>query len=135
MTFQASDKNPPYGDVSSINIPFSKKKYKEILKLCNLDIGKDLDDHHISQIFVNSVYKWLKGEWSLDDLSCIGNKFWAERKDKFDELGTALYAAGESTFYVRRIYSPKRNDNKDYFSRWILDIMEYYEANRAEVVK
>ncbi len=137
MTYTAWDKDPPYEDVAKIDIPFPIEKYSKLLKLCNLEADKDLSDENIALIFVNAVFKWLKGEWSLDDLSCIGNKFWYERKEKneLDELGNALYASSEAGYYIRRIYRPEIKEKNDNFSRFVISIMKYYELNRELVIK
>lgn len=137
MTIVAQDKYEPYEDVSEIDIPFPDEKYKKLLKLCNLEEDSSLGPHQMSQIFVNAIYRFLTGEFSLEDLSSISSSLWFEIEGdsakKFDELGSALYAADEMSFYVRRIYKPGGKHGG--FERWMVEVMEYYHRHREQVVK
>ena len=53
-----------------ILVPFSDEKYSNLLNRLHLD-KKKLGSSEFQQIFVNAIYLFLKGEWSLDDLSAL----------------------------------------------------------------
>lgn len=139
MHISGSDVGPPYGDVGEINIPFPTKKCKKLLAICLLNEKSKLGPHQMSQIFVNAVYQFLLGNLSQDELSVISNKLWSDIKGPseklFGTLGSALYAASEMSFYIRRIYDPKNKHKFGSFERWMVDVMEYYEMHSVGVVK
>jgi hypothetical protein len=110
-----------------IHIPFPEKKYKTLLKILELDKVRDFDESEIRKIFIHTIYLFLEGSWSTDDLSEISNMLWGKKEEKFDELGSALYSCTELGFYIRNVYNPLSPTNRGNFETFLLDVMKYYE--------
>ena len=122
-----SDKINVYEDVLEIKTKFPYKKYDKILKKFKIDRTKKPEDKLIQKVFVHSIYLFLRGSLSQDELSNIANLFWSMRKDRSDELGSALYQCSELTFYNRRIYRPDNPKNNGDYVWFMVTTMKYYE--------
>lgn len=121
------DKIKIYEEVLEINTKFPNKKYDKLLKNLNVDRTKKPTDELIQKVFVNCIHLFLKGNLSQDELSNIANVFWGTRKERFDELGDALYQCSELTFYIRRIYKPDHSKDNGNFIQFMTTVIKYYE--------
>lgn len=125
-----------YKEVKEIKTSFPEKKYLKLLNLCNLNKNSPLGHHQMSQIFVNAIYRFLIGQFSQDELSSIAGHLWNEvdSEEKFRELGSALYECSELSYYIRRIYDPKRPGKYGNFTSFMKKVMKYYETHKIQVV-
>lgn len=121
------DKIKIYEDVLKINTKFPDKKYNKLLENLNVDRTKKPTDELIQKVFVNAIHLFLRGKLSQDELSNIANVFWGTRKEKFDELGDALYQCSELTFYIRRIYNSENLKDNGNFIQFMTTVIKYYE--------
>lgn len=137
MKITSWDKEFPYEDVSEIEIPFPDKKYIKILKICKLSEKSDLGPHQIIQIFVNSVYHFLLGHLSVDELACIAGKLEQElpKESRDGKLSQVLYYCSELSFYSRRIYSQQEGQANGNFEKFMNNVMKYYASHKSVIVK
>lgn len=133
ITSLSDNNNKIYKDVLEIKTTFPNKKYDKLLLGLNIDRTKKPSDDLIQKVFVNAIHLFLKGTLSQDELSNIANVFWGKRKEKFDELGEALYECSELTFYIRRIYDPDDLKNNGNFIQFMITTMKYYEKYKGLV--
>lgn len=128
----------PYQEVDIIYIPFPEKKYGRLLKTCKIDVTIKPGSHQISQVFINTIYWFLRGELSLDNLSMIILKLrgFIPKKDEHGELDHALESGDELAYYIRRIHYPKNKSEhlENRFTRGMIGIMEYYMEHKDLIV-
>ncbi len=117
-----------------IKVPFPEEKYLLLLRHLGLERTQVSTAREYRKIFVNAIFRFLKGEWSQDDLSSVAHEFWALKEEKNDELGRALYECSELIFYVRNTYTPLSPDYNGQFNPFMSTTMQYYEKHAAEIV-
>jgi len=117
-----------------ILVPFPEEKYRTLVEMLGYQTEESLTFPDYRKIFVNAVYLFLKGAWSLDELSAMANTLWGSKEEKFDEFGSALYECAELNFYVRNIYNPSSPDFRGQFDEFMITTIKFYEKYFSDVV-
>jgi hypothetical protein len=124
----------PYDEVDNMDRIFPKKKYERLLKICKVANKDELGPHQVSQLFVNAIYRFLIGQFSIDDVSMISDELYSHVYKETSQLEHTLSMCGELSFYLRRIYSQDNEDLSDTFVWLMKEVIKYYFSNKEQVV-
>ncbi len=110
-------------DNKILEIPFPATKYQEYITL--LGNKPHLTYQEQRRLFVTAIDDFLSGKLSMDDLAAIAGHEWNKMPNKekdTTDLGEALYAASELSYYVRHI----EGETSKVFNRFMNTVMDYY---------